>query len=123
MKKVGCRAPYQTFFKQLSVCDTQEKMKQTIFDIHTIPKLPVPCQEMSQVDFTFSDGSDGFKLDGYEDFPLLIKFPEKIRVITQSQAIDIHSLIGNIGGYIGLFLGKLVKHNCFNVLTMILYDN
>ena len=85
-----------------------------------LPKLPVPCQEMSQLAFKFSDG---FEQIGYDSFPLLIQFPDKIRAITQSQAIDIHSLIGNIGGYIGLFLGKLVKHNCFNVLTMILYDN
>lgn len=33
-------------------------------------------------------------------------YPEEIRVITHSQEVDIHSLIGNIGGYIGLFLGN-----------------
>ena len=36
-----------------------------------------------------------------ESFQLLV------RIITQSKEVDIHSLIGNIGGYLGLFLGKL----------------
>lgn len=106
MKKAGCRAPYQNSFEDLSVCDTKAKMKRSIFDIQTLPKLPVPCQEMSQLAFTFTND---FQIGGYEDYPILVVFPEKIRAITYSQAIDIHSLIGNIGGYIGLFLGKLVN--------------
>ena len=36
-----------------------------------------------------------------------INFPERMRVITQSKEIDIHALVGNIGGYIGLFLGNI----------------
>ena len=35
-----------------------------------------------------------------------IVYPEHLRVITQSKEVDIHSLIGNIGGYLGLFIGK-----------------
>lgn len=41
---------------------------------------------------------------------LTISFPDEVRIITQSKDVDIHLLIGNIGGYLGLFLGKqLVK--------------
>ena len=107
IKKVGCRAPYQNIYKHLPACDTEEKMKQSIFNIQTLPNLPVPCQEMSQLAFDFTSE---FELPGYDEFPIIIVFPDKIRAITQSQAIDIHSLIGNIGGYIGLFLGKSAKH-------------
>ena len=34
-----------------------------------------------------------------------ITYPEYARIITQSKDVDIHALIGNIGGYVGLFLG------------------
>ena len=34
-----------------------------------------------------------------------------MKLITQQQAIDGHALIGNIGGYIGLFLGMLEIQN------------
>ena len=33
--------------------------------------------------------------------------PQLAKIITKSRAVDVHALIGNIGGYIGLFLGIL----------------
>ena len=38
---------------------------------------------------------------------IFIGFPHEVKIITQSRAIDFDALIGNIGGYIGLFLGNL----------------
>ena len=37
-----------------------------------------------------------------------ISFPDKIKLITQSQKINSESLIGYIGGYVGLFLGRCI---------------
>ena len=31
-----------------------------------------------------------------------------MKIIEQSKEVDIHSLIGNIGGYVGLFLGNII---------------
>ena len=39
-------------------------------------------------------------------YPVNFGFPENMKLIKQQKAIDAHALIGNIGGYIGLFLGK-----------------
>ena len=39
------------------------------------------------------------------DWSLSIFYPEEVKIITQSKDVDVHSLIGNIGGYLGLFLG------------------
>ena len=39
---------------------------------------------------------------------LLVAYPEEVKIITQSKDIDVHSLIGNIGGYLGLFLGEII---------------
>ena len=57
---------------------------------------------MSKVDYDF-----------FNNFPkkkgllqVTIGYPEQVKIITQSQAVDVHTIIGNIGGYIGLFLGK-----------------
>ena len=38
-------------------------------------------------------------------------FPKEIKIIAQSKEIDGHALIGNIGGYIGLFLGNSIHVN------------
>ena len=32
-----------------------------------------------------------------------------MKIIEQSKEVDIHSLIGNIGGYVGLFLGNIIS--------------
>ena len=42
-------------------------------------------------------------------FPISVYFPSKGKTITQLQEVDVHTLIGNIGGYIGLFLGMTFK--------------
>ena len=38
----------------------------------------------------------------------MVTYPSKGKTITQLQEVDAHALIGNIGGYIGLFLGKII---------------
>ena len=45
-----------------------------------------------------------------------VYFPAKGKTITQLQDVDVHTLIGNIGGYIGLFLGKLRFMDIFDIL-------
>ena len=40
-----------------------------------------------------------------EAFNVAVTYPEYAKVIEQSKDVDIHALIGNIGGYVGLFLG------------------
>ena len=38
----------------------------------------------------------------------MIEYPDKMKIISQARSVDFHTLIGNIGGYIGLFLGMLL---------------
>ena len=60
------------------------------------------CQRLSeirtQVDHLFTN------YDTY--WTITIEYPEEVKIITQTKDVDVHSLIGNIGGYLGLFLGK-----------------
>ena len=65
---------------------------------------PKDCKRMSEIRRSASKPSNS------KNFPTLwrigMSFPDEVKVITQSKEIDIHTLIGNIGGYFGLFLGK-----------------
>ena len=45
------------------------------------------------------------KSNSEEYFDVKVIYPEYVKVIEQSKDVDIHALIGNIGGYVGLFLG------------------
>ena len=69
--------------------------------------FPPPCQGISKLDFVFNSVQYGWndKL-----LRIFVEYPDQLKSITQSQAVDVHALIGNMGGYIGLFLGKIYSY-------------
>ena len=106
VEKVGCRAPYMSKFTEFPMCNTQHGLTKSKYFGWSLQKkylkeMP-PCQEMPNVDFKHSS----LKIYDFNVYRLHIGFPLKGKIITQLQEVDAHSLIGNIGGYIGLFLGK-----------------
>ena len=65
---------------------------------------PKACQRISRIDIK-QHSSGPFYLHGPK-LGFRVVYPDDVKIITQSKEVDVHSLIGNIGGYIGLFLGK-----------------
>ena len=107
LEKVTCRAPYQTLESELPLCDTKENMKQSLFDGPVLArKNEPPCQEMPNVVYNY--GIDRHEKYFEDNIVLYVSFPDIWKIITQYQGVDVHALIGNIGGYIGLFLGKIL---------------
>ena len=98
----GCRAPHHKFKTNFSLCNNLKQL--AVFDEWNLidVKIPPPCDEMSYISFKYLEnevaGEQGL-------YPLMIAYPKDMKVVMQQQAIDIHALVGNIGGYIGLFLG------------------
>ena len=79
-------------------------MSKSVFDKITALKNQVlPCESISTSIFSTD------KLDYMDNnsLALTINYPKKLKIITQSQAVDFQALVGYIGGYIGLFLGNL----------------
>lgn len=73
-------------------------------------KYPSPCQNIENLSYDYSEKSG---VDSRRDARLmvLVHFPNrKFRQITHVQEYDIESMVGNIGGYIGLFLGYSFLH-------------
>ena len=101
---VKCRPPYLMEPTNHPMCNTQEEMKRSTFglEIRSKKEYAKPCLGMSKVDFQYTTDSSERNETW---FGLGIVYPEQMKIISQSQAVDIHSLVGNIGGYIGLFLG------------------
>ena len=106
LESVGCRAPYQAMQTEIPVCYTKEKMNESLLDVQKLSqKYHPPCQEMPSVVYNYGIAEHEKELG--DNIALYVSYPDKWKVITQSQAVDVHALIGNIGGYIGLFLGKI----------------
>ena len=82
--------------------------KLTYGKIKTIDYLK-PCSRISklnlkheQIDLINDRRTNNKRWDVY------INFPEDVKTIIQFKEVDIHSLIGNLGGYLGLLTGSAV---------------
>ena len=86
-------------------------MKRSMYEVTAVKNkyYSAPCKIISKIglDLIEAEYSKSNETMKYGDtFTFWVGFPDQIKIITQSKAVDIHQFIGNIGGYIGLFLGK-----------------
>ena len=66
---------------------------------------PLPCQSIESLTYDYSE-TKGVDKNQESRFMVIVHFPNlKYRQIEHVQEYDVESLVGNIGGYIGLFLG------------------
>ena len=71
---------------------------------------PIPCQIIENLTYGYSEKS-GLDSRFISRFAVVVRFPNlKYREITHVQEYDVESMVGNIGGYIGLFLGYSLLH-------------
>ena len=124
LSKIGCRAPYHKEYLSFPLCKTREKIytnesselwnveetesrsagEKGVFNTETVD-VPMACERIAQIRVTHNL-INGRKNDS--TFSLQLIYPKEVKVITQSKEVDIHTLIGNIGAYLGLFMGKLI---------------
>ena len=116
-KDIGCVAPYQKPLYNFSTCSTKKKLEEwSMFPASTKEKSHYqPCEEMPRTDFVLAEDTKRPR----KSFFFSVTYPPKAKIITQSKAVDINSLIGNIGGYIGLFLGILYYCNPYYIKQLI----
>ena len=102
IKRTGCKAKYHSILDDYPICKDKEELANFEGINMGNENFSLPCEEMSHISFKTLDHGKDY---GYGLYPFHVAYPEKMKMITQKQAIDIHALIGNIGGYMGLFLG------------------
>ena len=113
LNEAGCRAPYQTSFKHFPFCKGREKIKMSMLvaerKFHMNDIYP-PCEEIVDIEYNYSEleYSPETLIEWDQNFIVLaVGIPDKIKIIQHSREISFHALVGNTGGYIGLFLGML----------------
>ena len=114
----GCWLPYMQPSSKYPLCDTKEMRTSSIYSYQQVRKnyYVTACERLSKLHFKPLKTPMGYPFDTRGIVPrdiwaIQIQYPEYAKIITQSKEIDIHGLIGNIGGYIGLFLGNLLLQN------------
>ena len=107
-----CRPPYLNSESSFPLCNSSVEMdfaKLTFGKTKGIEVLK-PCYRITKlgrhpVKFTTRTTVSEILEKGLS---IYINFPEEVKMIAQNQEVDVHSLIGNIGGYLGLFTGYAV---------------
>ena len=113
MEEVGCRAPYQQSETMLPMCQTKEQMRQMYLLLSDDPtkNYPPSCDTLENLQFKYDEADYALELDGAnmsEYFKIYIDMPNRFKEIIQTRAVDVHMLVGNCGGYIGLFVGECI---------------
>ena len=107
LSSVGCSAPYQK--THFPVCTAQEKVNESKYEATEVRNkyYPDPCQEISNIIYNFQNVPF---ISNESSCAMTVLYPDKMKIVTQNQLVDFQVLIGNIGGYIGLFLGMKIVH-------------
>ena len=110
LETAGCDNPYQ--WGNNVTCATQKQKIDAVYDFEDVKDkyYPDPCQEMSNVAYDLQKvirPENNITSSAYAGLHFMIVYPDKMKIILQARSVDFHTLIGNIGGYIGLFLGML----------------
>ena len=118
---IGCQPPHWNLNRKLGRCTTQDQIKAynlpLIYWIPRVPylnflkHLPPPCSTILDITNEYSEtqwNKEEFSgLDANLDlFEVNLEFSNPTyKEITQVKAYDEESFVGNVGGYIGMFLG------------------
>ena len=85
-------------------------MRQAKFDILGKKMSLKRCAGAASIVFSYDEENVESGVMNSELFHILIAYPEEYKEVKMVKAVDIHSAIGNSGGYIGLFLGNMVLY-------------
>ena len=103
VKEIGCRPPYFLSDNKSQVCGTKQEIERSAYALRSAREIlfPPPCRRMTSVSFDTSALKRSKEIVTFK-----ISFPKEIKIIRQTKAVNFQSFVGNVGGYIGLFLGK-----------------
>ena len=113
LEKIGCKTPYHRTNKPLKICESKEKINEARFNIDDSENATKPCTSASTLTFAYSEYD--LNQEGPDWFYITFIYPKLYKEIRMVQAIDLQTVIGNAGGYIGLFLGEMI----LNLLKLI----
>jgi len=107
-EKVRCRAPYFKPKQNLSLCSNKKQMqkhKELGRSEWTMDNLNhLPCRHLGRIQY----GMTEIDVDNTDPPVFEVKFTYKeqtYKLIKKVQNFDVQALIGNAGGYLGLFIG------------------
>ena len=106
MVDAGCKPPQINSTQNLPTCSSKSDMKKVKTPSYSnFLKYPKPCESVYFTHFTYGDLDVADKLTPPQFKLEILHSHPTFKCIRHIKAFDAQSLIGNAGGYLGLFLG------------------
>ena len=114
-KKINCSAPYKQLSKNYETCKTKERLnefwKKAMLGEGADWKFEYeylrPCTKMENTQIRVDEiPNDEIPSHLRGEFSLRVKMPKIYKEIKMIKAINIETMIGTTGGYLGLFCGN-----------------
>ena len=124
MEKAKCRPYYLQTENGLPFCESNDLRKNFINSPNdVITKFDPPCQSITKVQFEYEDLYDGeYEFSENVDEIIIIGIDimdQLFNQIEQTSAYNIDNLVGDIGGYFGLFLGYAISQIPSTLLMLV----
>ena len=108
VKSVGCRALHINVNTTFPDCKNQEQIGNASNFFAEMDEYEGPCRQVEKMLYFYDEYEESFHLNDDADngYDLVLNFQgNTFMEIEQVRAYDFQNLIGNGGGYIGVFLG------------------
>jgi hypothetical protein len=108
IKYVGCRTPDTNTKHDWPICESKEKMKEARYHLRT--GAVQPCREIESINYQIGESDGSFIRNGFKNWVAIaiqVSNP-RFKLTIQKKEVDFQTLVGNVGGYIGIFLGFAV---------------
>ena len=110
VKEIGCRPPFFDITTSLTQCENSTKYANLTQKLAEL--IQEPCQKVEKILYSYDEYTSDFggSIYGVQEntsmFKMMIEFQgETFMEIEQTRSYDVQNLVGNAGGYVGLFLG------------------
>ena len=110
IKELGCKPPWWSISSNLPVCRSKEKVK--MLSEFNPTNYTHACRTVQKILYTYQEFGwlEDYRQEWFDDFDRLfevvLEFQDgRYMEIQQIRAYSIEDLVGDIGGYLGLFLG------------------
>ena len=113
-ENIQCRQVYGIWDSNYPICNSSEKMAMAL-SYGNRPQIMEPCQSADKIVFAHEDYYLPAKDYPADCFSIWVNMKNaRVKLIEQKRAYEFQTLVGNSGGYIGLFLGTFYFHTHTN---------
>ena len=117
-KEIGCKPPHWKIETKLPTCTSRQQMKKAheVFDQSGEEDFTPPCRRLEKVVYSYADIAElGHEFPHTNNteivYQILVEFEGSTYMeVEHVREISFHSMAGNAGGYVGLFLGWALAH-------------